>query len=79
MNTLDNIVCINLDSREDRWSECLKEFKNLKITALEDIIKNARLYVENHANIEKEVSFVPIAGKLKNIIIKQVLFYFLFL
>ncbi len=34
MNTLDNIVCINLDSREDRWSECLKEFKNLNIEHL---------------------------------------------
>jgi GR25 family glycosyltransferase involved in LPS biosynthesis len=34
MNTLDNIVCINLDSREDRWSECLKEFKNLNIESL---------------------------------------------
>lgn len=34
MNTIDNILCINLESRKDRWSECVEQFKKLNIENL---------------------------------------------
>ena len=34
MNYIDGILCINLDSRKDRWSECVEEFKKLNIQNL---------------------------------------------
>ena len=34
MNTIDGILCINLDSRKDRWFECVEEFKKLNIQNL---------------------------------------------
>ena len=32
----DKIYCINLDSRPDRWKECLEEFKKIGI---DDIVE----------------------------------------
>jgi len=34
MNHIDHILCINLDSRKDRWAECVEEFKKLNIENL---------------------------------------------
>ena len=35
----DKIYCINLDSRPDRWKECLEEFKKIGI---DDIVERLR-------------------------------------
>jgi len=34
MNHIFHILCINLDSRKDRWAECVEEFKKLNIENL---------------------------------------------
>ena len=73
MNTLDNILCINLDSREDRWSECLKEFKNLNIEHLVQRYPAIRSEAGNIGCTMSHLNCIKIAKekKYKNVLILE--------
>lgn len=58
----DKIYCINLDTRKDRWEECLKEFKKLYI---ENLVERFPAYKLKDSRAGCNLSHITLIKKAK--------------